>query len=277
MGFTQDQAVRALRASFDNVDQAIELLLNDPDNIGPPRTAEAPPLSRPNGFPADGSGLASGLGYQPSGYQPSYGPPPSVVPPNLMNMVAQQQRQQEVPDLSSMSLGALGGLGGALGGGAGGGAAPQAATGEVTIEQIEEIRRMVAFTPILTGPLLEQLKEEDPDMYNYIDNDPEKLLLAFARGGAESGPTDDSTNPTSLVPPLPPASARPPAFAPMPAPVPQGVPAAQTQTISVTQEEAEQIERIMELGFDKQAVLQAYVASERDAERAAEFLLAGAF
>ena len=28
MGFTQDQAVRALRASFDNVDQAMELLLN---------------------------------------------------------------------------------------------------------------------------------------------------------------------------------------------------------------------------------------------------------
>ena len=28
MGFTQDQAVRALRATSDNVDQAIELLLN---------------------------------------------------------------------------------------------------------------------------------------------------------------------------------------------------------------------------------------------------------
>ena len=28
MGFTQDQAVRALRARSDNVDQALELLLN---------------------------------------------------------------------------------------------------------------------------------------------------------------------------------------------------------------------------------------------------------
>jgi len=28
MGFSQDQAVRALRASFDNVNQAVELLIN---------------------------------------------------------------------------------------------------------------------------------------------------------------------------------------------------------------------------------------------------------
>jgi hypothetical protein len=81
---------------------------------------------------------------------------------------------------------------------------------------------------------------------------------------------------------------------PVPAPVPQT--GAQTQTISVTQEEAEQIEQctppyllttvasadtlraqIMGMGFDRQAVLQAYVACERNAERAVEFLLAGAF
>jgi hypothetical protein len=211
-------------------------------------------------------------------------------------MVAQQQQQQELPDLSSMSLGALGGLGGGAAGGATGGASSGAPTAEVTAEQIEEIRRMVALNPILTGPLLEQIKEEDIDLYNYIDNDPEKLLLALGRGPDDtgSGGPPVPTAPTSM----PPAAARAPNFAPVPAPVPQGVPpGAQTTTISVTQEEHAQIEgvrvlhfllwarlltclpraQIVGMGFDRQTVLQAYLACDRNAERAIEFLLAGAF
>jgi hypothetical protein len=179
-------------------------------------------------------------------------------------MVAQQQQQQELPDLSSMSLGALGGLGGGAGGGASGGTSGGAsggassgpATAEVTAEQIEEIRRLVAYNPILTGPLLEQIKGEDPDLYNYIDGDPEKLLLALSRGPDDtgSGGPPVSTPPTSFGPPtLPPAAARPPTFAPAPAPMPGNVPqpptGAQTTTISVTREEAEQIEGVRPLHF----------------------------
>ncbi|KAF8264429.1 hypothetical protein EI94DRAFT_470621 [Lactarius quietus] len=113
------------------------------------------------------------------------GLPQSLIPQNLMKMVAQQQQQQELPDLSSMSLGALGGLGGGTdsgtGAGTGTGTGTGTATAEVTIEQIEEIRRLVAYNPILTGPLLEQIKQEDPDLYNYIGGDPEKLLTALVK------------------------------------------------------------------------------------------------
>ena len=158
----------------------------------------------------------------------------------LLKMVGQQQPQPELPDLSSLSLGALGGLGGGAGAGpgagAGAGAGSGAATAEVTVEQIEEIRRLVAYNPILTGPLLEQIKQDDPDMYNYIDGDPEKLLLALGQGGDMNGPSV-STPPASHLPTtLPPASA----------PVPQGVPqpTTESQTITVTQEEHEQIERV---------------------------------
>lgn len=274
MGFTQAQAVRALRASFDNLDQALDLLLNDPNNLGASGATQAPTSMGNgllNGFLGNPSGSANGTAPQPSSSLPQ-----SLIPQNLMNMVAQQQQQQELPDLSSMSLGALGGLGGGAAGGATGGASSGAPTAEVTAEQIEEIRRMVALNPILTGPLLEQIKEEDIDLYNYIDNDPEKLLLALGRGPDDtgSGGPPVPTAPTSM----PPAAARAPNFAPVPAPVPQGVPpGAQTTTISVTQEEHAQIEGIVGMGFDRQTVLQAYLACDRNAERAIEFLLAGAF
>lgn len=177
-------------------------------------------------------------------------------------MVAQQQQQQELPDISSMSVGALGGLGGgasagagagagaSAGAGAGAGAGSGAATGEVTAEQIEEIRRLVAYNPILTGPLLEQIKEEDIDLYNYIDNDPEKLLLAFSRGADDSGGPPVSTPPTSMPPPAMPPALRPPtSAAPMNRGAPQPTPGTQTTTISVTQEEHEQIEGVRPFHF----------------------------
>ncbi|KAH9011014.1 hypothetical protein EDB85DRAFT_1158168 [Lactarius pseudohatsudake] len=243
MGFTQDQAVRALRASLDNVDQAVELLINDPDNIGASGAAQA----------ANRSGFAYGASPQTPGLPQ---------PQDLMKMVAQQQQQQALPDLSSMSLGALGGLGGA---GAG------APTAEVSPEQIEEIRRLVAYNPILTGPLLEQIKQEDPDLYNYIDNDPEKLLHALSQGGDDSG---------TSAPPAP-ASRQPPALARLPATahVPQRMmrPTTQTQTVEVTQEEGQAIETIIGMGFEKQQAIQAYLACDKSVERAVEFLVAGAF
>lgn len=167
-------------------------------------------------------------------------------------MVAQQQQQQELPDLSSMSMGALGG---GLGGG---GSSSGGATAEVTPEQIEQIRRMVAYNPILTGPLLEQFRQEDPDLYNRIGGDPEKLLTILSEVGDDSGPSASSA-PASLLPPsLPPAPARLQATAPVlaparlqatapvPAPFPQGAPQPRTEsrTISVTREESEQIENV---------------------------------
>ncbi|KAI9455447.1 hypothetical protein BJY52DRAFT_643047 [Lactarius psammicola] len=259
MGFSQDQAVRALRASFDNLDQAVDLLINNPDNLGAgsaPRAAQSP------NFLTNGSGLANAASPQTSGL------PQSLVPQDLMKMMAQQQQQQELPNLSSMSLGALGGLGG-------GGGGPGAATAEVSPEQIEEIRRLVAYNPILTGPLLEQIKQEDPELYNYIDGDPEKLLRALSQGGDDSVPSAPSPPVSHLPTAFPPAPARLPAPAPMPQRVMQ--PATETRTVSVTPEEHQAIETIIGMGFDKQTVLQAYLACDRNAERAVEFLLAGAF
>ncbi|KAH9159859.1 hypothetical protein EDB89DRAFT_2044583 [Lactarius sanguifluus] len=239
MGFTQDQATA--------VDQAVELLINDPDNIGAPGAAQA----------ASGSGFAYGASPQTSGLPR---------PQDLMKMVAQQQQQQGLPDLSSMSLGALGGLGGA-----GAGAGSGAPTAEVSPEQIEEIRRLVAYNPILTGPLLEQIKQEDPDLYNYIDNDPEKLMHALGQGGDDSG---------TSAPPAP-ASRQPPALARLPAtaPVPQRMmrPTTQTQTLEVTQEERQAIETIIGMGFERQQAIQAYLACDKSVERAVEFLVVGAF
>jgi hypothetical protein len=147
-----------------------------------------------------------------------------------------------------MSLSTLGGSGD---GGSGG------ATAEVTPEQIDEIRRLVASNPILIGPLLEQFKQEDPELYERVGGqsaltNPEKLLRVLGEGGDDSGPSVSAST-ASLLPPstLPPAHARLPATAPIHAPLPQEAMQSRPggQTLSVTQEEADQIEGVCLLPF----------------------------
>ena len=147
-------------------------------------------------------------------------------------MTAQQQEQQEPP----MSPSALDGFGGE---GASSGAPPA----EVTPEKIEEIRRLVAYNPILTGPLLEQIKREDPDMYNYINGDPEKLLDAFGQVGA-------ADEPSAALQAAPPTSSLPPAFPPLSdrqqaaIPVTKNVTRPTTETQTFTKEEQQTIEGV---------------------------------
>jgi hypothetical protein len=70
----------------------------------------------------------------------------------------------------------MGGMGGA--GGSGGGDAPAV---EITPEQVQTIRRMVAENPTLTGPLIESLKQTDPERAaNLTPSDPDGILRFFS-------------------------------------------------------------------------------------------------
>ncbi len=53
--------------------------------------------------------------------------------------------------------------------------------GEITPEQVQTIRRMVAENPTLTGPLIESLKQTDPERAaNLTPSDPDGILRFFS-------------------------------------------------------------------------------------------------
>jgi len=186
MGYTEEQVIGALRASFDNPDQAVELLLNGGPDLQGLQNVSSPPQPTPNlNFLANlsnstPSGVASIPGF-------AQGPP------------IQQQQRQPRRDSSSMlmdSMGGLGGMGGMGGlgglgalagmtgmGGPGGGAAPT----EIDPAQVQAIRRMVAENPLLTGPLIESLMETDPAGAAGLSvDDPEGILRYFDQIGQEA-------------------------------------------------------------------------------------------
>jgi len=191
MDFTEEQVIRALQASSDNPDYAVELLLSGAGLQGSENVSvSSPPQSshnlsflanRPNSTP---SAIASIPGF-PQGSH------------HLMQQQQPEQQRQSRRDSSSMSLDSMGGSGGmgglaALAGmagisgpGEGGGAVPI----EIDAAQVRAIRRMVAENPILTGPLIESLRVTDPVGAAELSvDDPEGILHYFDQiGRGESG------------------------------------------------------------------------------------------
>jgi hypothetical protein len=137
-------------------------------------------------------------------------------------MQQQPQGQQSLPrrDSSAMSMGggggmggmgALGGLGGMGGmGGMGGAGGPVNGDGadavEIDPEQVRAIRRMVAENPTLMAPLIESLKETDPEGAAHLaPDDPDGILRYFeelANEDVPSGSTGSSSSngPIALLP-----------------------------------------------------------------------------
>lgn len=86
-------------------------------------------------------------------------------------------------------------------------------------------------------PILQQVGAGNPQLAHMIANNPEQFLQLLAEDGEEDAP-------------LPPGA----------------------QAISVTEEEREAIERLCRLGFERDLVIQAYFACDKNEELAANFL-----
>ena len=143
---------------------------------------------------------------------------PSVSPHSMM----QQQGREPLArrDATAMSvggpggpgnlgalgaLGALGGMGGMDGMGGGGGGPSDGDDGaniEISPEQVQTIRRMVAENRALTGPLIESLKQTDPEGAAHLTpDDPDGILRYFGELGNDDAPSGSSHSNAAPPPP----------------------------------------------------------------------------
>jgi len=204
MGFEKAQVQRALRASYNNPDRAVEYLMNGIPDIG---DAPAPPTG---GAP------------QAAGQPPAAGRPPG----------AAQAAGQQPPAA---------------------GHAPEAGGGEDALAalrqlpQFEQLRQLVTNNPQVLPGLLQQLGQQNPQLMQLISQNPQaflNLLRGDGGGGGGGGGGEGG--------------------------LPPGV-------IQVTQEEKDAIDRLTNLGFERQTVIEAYFACDKDEQLAANYLLEHGF
>jgi UV excision repair protein RAD23 len=103
--------------------------------------------------------------------------------------------------------------------------------------QFQQLRQVVQQQPQMLEPILQQVGAGNPQLAQLIASNPEQFLQLLAEDADEDAP-------------LPPGA----------------------QAISVTEEEREAIERLCRLGFERDLVIQAYFACDKNEELAANFL-----
>ncbi|KAI0901728.1 UV excision repair protein Rad23 [Annulohypoxylon nitens] len=103
--------------------------------------------------------------------------------------------------------------------------------------QFQQLRQVVQQQPQMLEPILQQLGAGNPQLAQLISSNPDQFLQLLGEAGDDDAP-------------LPPGA----------------------QTISVTEEERDAIERLCRLGFDRDAAIQAYFACDKNEELAANFL-----
>ncbi|KAF1945568.1 UV excision repair protein Rad23 [Clathrospora elynae] len=136
-----------------------------------------------------------------------------------------------------------GGAGGARSGGTAGGAAAGGALNANSLDflrnnpQFQQLRQVVQQQPQMLEPILQQVGAGNPGLAQMIAQNPEQFLQLLAEDADDEAP-------------LPPGA----------------------QAISVTEEEREAIERLCRLGFERDLVIQAYFACDKNEELAANFL-----
>ncbi|KAF2660860.1 UV excision repair protein Rad23 [Lophiostoma macrostomum CBS 122681] len=153
-------------------------------------------------------------------------------PINLFEAAAQAGQGQ-----GGSGRGARASGGAAAAGGAGGGLTGNSLDFLRNNPQFQQLRQVVQQQPQMLEPILQQVGAGNPQLAQMIANHPEQFLQLLAED------VDDDA-------PLPPGA----------------------QSISVTEEEREAIERLCRLGFERDLVIQAYFACDKNEELAANFL-----
>ncbi|KAI9758293.1 MAG: hypothetical protein M1815_003495 [Lichina confinis] len=240
MGFARPEIDRAMRAAFFNPDRAVEYLLSGiPESVQQDQQRRAPPA------PSDDSG-------QQAAQDPSTEAAASLNP-------SEDSADQPINLFEAAAQAGRGGGSGARsgGGGAGAGAGTGAGAGSGTSaggsgggsggltnlnflrdnSQFQQLRQVVQQQPQMLEPILQQVGAGNPQLAQLIAQNRDQFLQLLAEDIGDDAP-------------LPPGA----------------------QAISVTEEERDAIERLCRLGFNREQVIQAYFACDKNEELAANFL-----
>ncbi|KAI8874792.1 UV excision repair protein Rad23 [Backusella circina FSU 941] len=173
MGFEREQCVRALRASFNNPDRAVEYLFNGiPQNILDEMNAAQQQQQQPASneqqqqqqqAPQSASAGAN-AGNSPAANSPN-------APLNLFAAAQQQQQQQQQQSTGNAGAGGID------------------FSNLRNTPHFQQIRQLVQTNPALLQPLLQQLGQSNPELLRSINADPNGFLQALLEGaeGDEEG------------------------------------------------------------------------------------------
>lgn len=238
MGFPREQVEQCLRAAFNNPDRAVEYLMSGiPAGL---MQAEQPP---PGEAPAGGA-------------PPAATSPPAGAPAGGATAFPQMGGGTPFPAMPT-------GGGGGGGGGEGGGGSD--ALAELRAHpQFEQLRAVVQRNPQALNQVLQSLAATHPQLLQQITQNQEEFvrMLQEPAGGGGQDPV------AAML-----AAAQ---AAQGGGGMPQGLPPGAVQ-IELNEAERASIERMMGLGFDRQACLEAFLACDRNEEVAANYLFEHGF
>ncbi|KAK0461360.1 uncharacterized protein EV420DRAFT_1531730 [Desarmillaria tabescens] len=180
MGFPRDQVLRALRASYNNPDRAVEYLMNGiPAHLESEAAGNAPTVpSHSAGTPAAAVPAAAPA--------PAPAAPPSNQPQNLFQLAQQQQQQ------AAAGGGGTGGLGGAHGG-------QLDLAALQNSPQLQQLREHIAQNPNLIQPLIQQLATSNPALAQLLAQNPEALMQLLGVGEGDFDPEEGDIPPGAHV------------------------------------------------------------------------------
>lgn len=250
MGYERPQVEAALRAAFNNPHRAVEYLLTGiPESLQHPVAPAQPPAT--GTAPAQQTeGNTSESGQQ--GEDEEHEGDESTQHENLFEAAA-----------AAAGAGAGGaGSGAGSGAGAGAGSAEGDIGGLGDDQQMQLLRAALQSNPELIQPLLEQLAASNPQIANLIQQDPEAFIRMFLSGAPGSGNDlgfefEDESGETGAGGGAAAAT---------------GEDEQGTIRIQLSEQDNNAINRLCELGFERDIVIQVYLACDKNEEVAADIL-----
>lgn len=233
MGYERPQVEQALRAAFNNPDRAVEYLLT-----GIPAEFQAQAQQAPAPSSAQQPQAPSAVEEAPESEEPAA--TTGTVPET------EELMSGEHGDLFAQAAAAASG-----GAGAGSGAGNAPSRAGASGAGLDQIREIVRTNPEMLEPLLEQLGQQYPQLNGLIQQNPEEFINLILNGiGEEEVGGAGSTGLEGEA----------------------GAGDDGRVEIPITEEDQAAINRLVELGFESDLVIQVYFACDKNEELAANIL-----